>query len=75
VIVKGCPSEVIPTASYLDAVTALQRVASKIMYGEACSSVPVWKKPSDVKSSGDAAGTAKPAKLGKPVSAKLPRTS
>lgn len=63
VIVKGCPSDVIPTAAYLDAVTALQKVAAKIMYGEACSSVPIWKKP------------AEPAEERKAVSVKLPKTS
>jgi len=45
VIIKGCPSDVIPISAYVDAVAALQKVAGKIMYGEACSSVPIWKKP------------------------------
>lgn len=44
VIVKGCPSDMVPTSAYVDAVSALQKVAAKIMYGEACSSVPIWKK-------------------------------
>ena len=33
VIVKGCPSDIIPTAAYMEAVSSLQKVASKIMYG------------------------------------------
>ena len=45
VIVKGCPSDVIPTSAYVDAVSSLQGVAAKIMYGEACSSVPIWRQP------------------------------
>ena len=63
VIVKGCPSDVIPIAAYMDAVASLQAVAGKIMYGEACSSVPIWKRPSATNEEGKA------------VSASLPRTS
>ncbi|MFV1980736.1 MAG: DUF2480 family protein [Rhodothermia bacterium] len=47
VIIKGCPSDIIPISAYVDAVSALQEVAAKIMYGEACSSVPIWKKPQE----------------------------
>jgi hypothetical protein len=45
VVVKGCPSEVVPTSAYVLAMTALQGVARKVMYGEACSAVPVWRRP------------------------------
>jgi hypothetical protein len=45
VVVKGCPSEVVPTSAYVQAMSALQRVANKVMYGEACSAVPVWRRP------------------------------
>ena len=62
VIVKGCPSDIIPTAAYLDAVTRLQPVAAKIMYGEACSSVPIWRRPADSKTTRKA------------VAARLPKT-
>lgn len=62
VIVKGCPSAVIPTASYVEAVLALQGVAAKIMYGEACSSVPVWKQPASANKSRQAVKVALPKK-------------
>ena len=45
VVVKGCGSDVVPPAAYLLATTKLQQVAAKLMYGEACSSVPLWRKP------------------------------
>lgn len=45
VVVKGCPSDIVPTSAYVQATTLLQRVANKVMYGEACSAVPVWRKP------------------------------
>ncbi len=45
VVVKGCGSEVAPPAAYLLATTKLQQVAAKLMYGEPCSSVPLWRKP------------------------------
>jgi len=44
VVVKGCPSDLVPTAAYVEAMTRLQTVANKVMYGEACSAVPVWRK-------------------------------
>jgi hypothetical protein len=44
VVVKGCPSELVPTGAYVQTMNALQGVASKVMYGEACSAVPVWRK-------------------------------
>ena len=44
VVVKGCGSAVPPSA-YVAAVRALQGVASKVMYGEPCSAVPVWRRP------------------------------
>ena len=44
VVVKGCNSGVVPVSAYADAMTRLQDVARKIMFGEACSSVPLWRK-------------------------------
>lgn len=43
VIIKGCSKKPVPAAAYLMAVEKLQPVAKSIMYGEACSSVPVFK--------------------------------
>lgn len=44
VIVKGCSKKPVPVAAYLMITQKLQKVASSVMYGEACSSVPVFKK-------------------------------
>jgi hypothetical protein len=44
VIVKGCTSKPIPESAYSLICTKLHAVASKIMYGEACSFVPLSQK-------------------------------
>lgn len=45
VIIKGCSKKPVPTSAYLLATQYLQPVAKSIMYGEACSAVPLYKKP------------------------------
>ena len=45
VIVKGCSREIIPLSAYHTLTTKLKPFAKSIMYGEACSAVPVFKKP------------------------------
>ena len=44
VIIKGCTNQPIPENSYIQLIQKLQPVAKSIMYGEACSSVPLFKK-------------------------------
>jgi len=44
VIVKGCTSKPIPDSAYSFICNKLHSVASKIMYGEACSFVPLTQK-------------------------------
>ena len=44
VIIKGCTKKPVPPNAYLWITAKLQTVASSIMYGEACSSVPLFKK-------------------------------
>jgi len=43
IIVKGCGDKAIPLSAYLEITRLLRPVAKSIMYGEACSSVPVYK--------------------------------
>tara|TARA_B100000900_G_scaffold42352_1_gene31547 strand:- start:1397 stop:1906 length:510 start_codon:yes stop_codon:yes gene_type:complete len=45
VIIKGCSDKKIPLLAYHLLTTKLKPFAKRIMYGEACSSVPVFKKP------------------------------
>ncbi len=44
VIIKGCSNKPVPENAYIMAVTKIQQVAKSVMYGEACSSVPIFKK-------------------------------
>jgi len=44
VILKGCSKKPVPESAYIFAVQKLQKVAKSIMYGEACSAVPLYKK-------------------------------
>jgi hypothetical protein len=45
IIIKGCSDKPVPENAYLLALQMLQPVAKSIMYGEACSAVPLYKKP------------------------------
>lgn len=45
VIIKGCSGKPVPENAYLLLISRLQPLAKSIMYGEACSSVPLYKKP------------------------------
>ncbi|MGB5508237.1 DUF2480 family protein [Robiginitalea sp.] len=44
VIIKGCSSLPVPPSAYIWASQRVQTVAKSVMYGEACSSVPIFKK-------------------------------
>ena len=43
VILKGCSKKPVPMSAYVLAVQKLQPFARSIMYGEACSAVPLYK--------------------------------
>ncbi|OYU83207.1 MAG: hypothetical protein CFE24_12290 [Flavobacterium sp. BFFFF2] len=43
VILKGCSKKPVPEAAYVMAMSELQNVAKSVMYGEACSAVPLFK--------------------------------
>jgi len=45
VVIKGCGSRNVPESAYAEATVRLMGVARKIMYGEPCSSVPIWRRP------------------------------
>lgn len=42
-IIKGCSKKPVPTNAYLMLSSKLKNVAKSIMFGEACSSVPLFK--------------------------------
>jgi hypothetical protein len=44
VILKGCSKKQVPENAYIIAIQKLQKHAKSIMYGEACSAVPLFKK-------------------------------
>jgi len=44
IIIKGCSNKPIPDNAYIQLTTKLKPVAKSIMYGEACSSVTLFKK-------------------------------
>jgi hypothetical protein len=44
IVVKGCGDIEIPQATYVELIVRLRAIADKLMYGEPCSTVPLWKK-------------------------------
>lgn len=48
VVIKGCSDEAVPVSAYLAITSALQPYAQSVMYGEPCSTVPIFKRPRKV---------------------------
>lgn len=69
VVIKGCGNDTVPVDAFLLATQKLQAVAKKLMYGEPCSSVPVWRQPPAAPPAGAAAKPARPAGM-KPAGVK-----
>ena len=44
IIIKGCANKPVPVNAYMMLTNRLKPVARSVMYGEACSSVPLYKK-------------------------------
>ena len=49
VVVKGCSNLPVPDAAYVELTTILRPVVASLMFGEPCSTVPVYKKKSGIK--------------------------
>lgn len=44
IIIKGCSKKDVPSNAYIFILEKLQPVVKSLMFGEACSSVPIYKK-------------------------------
>jgi hypothetical protein len=45
VVIKGCGNKAIPTFAYVELTLLLKNKVKTLMYGEPCSTVPIFKKP------------------------------
>lgn len=45
VVIKGCSDEALPVSAYTAVAAKLQPVVKSLLFGEPCSTVPLWKKP------------------------------
>jgi len=48
VMIRGCGDKELPTSAFSDAVMLLKPYAKSIMYGEACSNVPIYKSKTEL---------------------------
>ena len=48
VVIKGCGHLPVPKAAYVEISQLLRPIAKSIMYGEACSMVPLYKQPKQI---------------------------
>lgn len=44
IVIKGCGDDPVPEAAYFEITKRIQPVAKSIMYGEPCSTVPIFKR-------------------------------
>lgn len=44
VVIKGCGEKIVPEVAYVEITKLLKPVVKSLMYGEACSTVPIFKQ-------------------------------
>jgi len=49
IVIKGCSNKPVPVSAYVELTRQLQPFAQSIMYGEPCSTVPIFKRPRKLK--------------------------
>lgn len=54
IVIKGCGDKEIPSAAYVYLTNKLQPYVKTLMYGEPCSTVPVYKQPRKSKTAAQA---------------------